>query len=168
MSEAWYVLRSHPRKEDSVWHELQAREMKAFYPRIKVTPVNPRSRKVQPYFPGYLFVCSDLEVTGITTFQWLPHSGGLVSFDGMPASVPEVLIQRIRQKIDEINQAGGETFVGLKPGDRVTLDGGAFEGYQGIFDARLPGTERVRILLKMLNDRLVAVTVDASQVRKNK
>jgi transcription antitermination factor NusG len=140
-----------------------------FYPRLRVQPVNPRSRKVRPYFPGYLFVRADLGEVGISTFQWMPHSLGLVSFGGEPAIVPENLIHAIRQRVEEIDAAGGEVFDGLKPGDRITIDFGPFEGYEAIFDTRLPGSERVRVLLQLLNSkRQVPMEMNASQIRKKK
>ena len=53
-------------------------------------------------------------------------------------------------------------------GEAVIVRERAFEGYRGLFDARLPGTERVRILLKMLNDRYVPVEIDLGSLEKDK
>jgi transcription antitermination factor NusG len=169
MSDYWYALRSKTRKEDVVWRQARDQGFEVFYPRLRVQPVNPRSRKVRPYFPGYLFVRANLGEVGISTFQWMPHSLGLVSFGGEPAIVPENLIHAIRQRVEEIDAAGGEVFDGLKPGDRITIDFGPFEGYEAIFDTRLPGSERVRVLLQLLNSkRQVPMEMNASQIRKKK
>jgi transcription elongation factor/antiterminator RfaH len=167
MAEYWYALRTKSRKEDVVWKQIVDRDFDVFYPRLKVNPVNPRSRKVRPYFPGYLFVKLDLEKAGLTTFQWMPHTVGLVSFGGEPAAVPENLIHAIRERVEEIAAAGGIVFDGLKQGDTVLIDHGPFEGYEAIFDMRLPGTERVRVLLQLLsNQRQLPVEIDASKIRK--
>ena len=64
MSELWYALRSKPNKEEALWRELTARSYEVFYPQLHVQPVNPRSRKVLPYFPGYLFINIDLLAVG--------------------------------------------------------------------------------------------------------
>jgi transcription antitermination factor NusG len=169
MPDYWYALRSKPQKEDIVWRQIRDQGFEVFYPRLKVQPVNPRSRKLLPYFPGYLFVKADLEEVGISTFQWMPHSLGLVSFGGEPPSVPENLIHAIRQRVEEIAAAGGEIFDGLKPGDKITIDYGPFQGYEAIFDTRLPGSERVRVLLQLLNTkRQVPMEMSASQIRKKK
>ncbi len=45
---------------------------------------------------------------------------------------------------------------------------GPFEGYEAIFDARLPGTERVRVLLQFLSDRYVTIELDASHLQPKK
>ncbi len=169
MANNWYALRSKPRKEDIVWRQVVSQGFESYYPRLRVHPVNPRSRKVQPYFPGYLFVNADLEEVGVSVFQWMPHAIGLVSFGGEPAIVPDNLVFAVRKRVDEINQAGGETFDGLRAGDTVRISDGPFIGYEAIFDGRLPGTVRVRVLLELLgNRRRVPVTLDASQITKEK
>lgn len=169
MSEHWYALRSKPRKEDVVWRQLRSQDFEVFYPRLRVHPVNPRSRKVRPYFPGYMFVKADIEEIGISTFQWMPHAIGLVCFGDEASIVPDNLIYAIQRRVDEIAEAGGELFDGLNSGDKVTISDGPFAGYEAIFDTRLPGSERVRVLLQLLNNqRQVPVELKAGQIRKKK
>jgi transcription antitermination factor NusG len=164
----WYALRSKPRKEDVLWRQLRAEDYEVFYPRIRVNPVNPRARKLVPYFPGYLFVQVDIDEIGLSTFQWMPHAIGLVNFDGEPASVPDNLIYAIRKRTEEITAAGGEFFDGLKPGEQVVISAGPFTGYEAIFDARIPGSERVRVLIQMLSDRRLPVELKAGQVERKR
>jgi transcription antitermination factor NusG len=166
MANYWYALHSHPHKEDQLWQQVIARGIGGFYPRVKVNPVNPRARKVRPYFPGYLFVNADIEAVGLSLFQWMPFSTGLVTFSGEPAVVPDPLIIALQERIDSINRAGGVKLNGLKAGDEVVIESGPFEGYEAIFDLRLPGSERVRVLLKMLNDRIIQVEILGGQIRK--
>ena len=169
MAESWYALRSKPRKEEVLWQQLLAREVEVFFPRLKVNPVNPRSRKLREYFPGYMFVQVDLEEVGLSKFKWMPHAIGLVSFDGEPATVPDTLIHAVRKRVEEIAAVGGEFYDGLQPGDPVRVSSGPFAGYEAIFDMRLPGSERVRVLIQMLSDRKIPVELKAGQVeRKNK
>ena len=164
MAESWYALRSKPRKEEVLWQQLLAREVEVYFPRIRVHPVNPRSRKLRPYFPGYMFVQVDLEEVGLSFFKWMPHAIGLVSFDAVPADVPEPLIHEVRKRVDEIAAAGGEFYDGLKKGDPVRISSGPFAGYEAIFDMRLPGDERVRVLIQMLSDRNLPVELKSGQV----
>jgi transcriptional antiterminator RfaH len=168
MTSQWYALRSKPRKEEILWRQLRAQEFEVFFPRIRVHPVNPRSRKLLPYFPGYMFVNVNLDEVGLSTFQWMPHAIGLVSFDGEPSTVPENLIVAINKRVEEIAAAGGEFFDGIKPGDTVKINTGPFAGYEAIFDARLPGSERVRVLIQMLSDRRIPVELRAGQVEQKK
>lgn len=169
MSKHWYALRSKPRKEDVVWQQVCIKEIEGFYPRLRVNPVNPRARKIKPYFPGYLFVHVDLDEIGLSTLKWMPHTLGLVSFGGVPAPVPDHLIHELRTRLKQINEAGGEVFDGLKKGDEIRINEGPFSGYQAVFDARLSGKERVRVLLKLLGDeRFVPVELRSSQISKKK
>ena len=166
MPSHWYAFHSQPHKEDLLWQQLLAREIENFYPRIRVHTVNPRARKIRPYFPGYLFVHTDLEVMGISMFQYMPFATGLISFGGEPATVPDALINAIRSRVGEIATAGGELFDGLKPGEEVLIYEGPFAGYEAIFDTRISGTERVRVLLKMLSARQVPVELNAGQIKR--
>ena len=165
MAKKWYVIRTKPRKEDVVWRQLHNQGFENLYPRVRVTPVNPRSKKVRPYFPGYLFVRVDMEEAGKSTFDWMPHTIGLVNFGGEPATVPENLIHAIAKRVDEINEAGGEVLEGLKSGDKVVISTGPFKGYEAIFDSRIDGSERVRVLLELLsNKRQLPLELNAGQI----
>lgn len=166
MPSHWYTIRSKPRKEEVLWRQLHSRGYDVFFPRLRIRPVNPRSRKLVPYFPGYMFLNVDLDEVGLSTFQWMPHAIGLVNFDGEPATVPENLIHAIRRRVDEIAAAGGEVFDGLKQGDPIKISDGPFRGYEAIFDTRLPGSERVRVLIQMLSDRRLTVELSASQIQR--
>lgn len=164
----WYALHSHPRKEEILYRQVIAGDMEAYYPFIPSNAVNPRARKFKPYFPGYLFVHVDLNVVGLTTFQYMPNANGLVIFGGEPAIVPDNLVNAIHRRVDEIVEKGGEVYVNLKPGDKVRIQSGPFADYNAIFDARLPGTTRVRVLLKMLNERILPIELGEDDITSGK
>ena len=166
MSVNWYVLHSKPNKEELLWEQLSMRKVEAFHPRIHAQPVNPRSRKVKPYFPGYVFVHVDLDLVGLTVLQRMPGATGLVSFGNQPSLVPDALIQAVKKKVDAINAAGGELLHDLKQGDLVEIQSGPFAGYEAIFDARLPGSERVRVLLKLLQGRAAKMEIPANLLER--
>jgi transcription antitermination factor NusG len=56
----------------------------------------------------------------------------------------------------------------LKKGDKIRISDGPFAGYEAIFDVRIPGSERVRVLIQMLSDRHLPVELRAGQIRKKK
>ena len=168
MNELWYAMRSKPRKEDFLWSQLQAHDIECFFPRTRVKTVNPRARKVRPYFPGYVFVYADLDKVGLSTLQWMPGAGGLVAFDGQPASVPENLINAIRNRVDEINTAGVNARAGFKRGDPVVIREGPFAGYEAIFDDRVSGDERVRVLLNLLNRPKIHLELSSANLQRKK
>ncbi len=164
----WYVLRSKPNKEDALYNEVDARALQALFPCLHVKPVNPRSRKTRAYFPGYLFVRVNLKDVGQGFFSRLPYSQGLVCFGGEPSEVPDGLVQAIRKRVDEINAAGGEQLVNIQKGETVEITDGPFAGYQAIFDARVAGNERVRVLLKLLQAQTLKVELPAAQIKQTK
>jgi transcription elongation factor/antiterminator RfaH len=168
MATYWYVLHSKPHKEVLLAEQLRLRNFEIFSPRIRVQVVNPRSRHVRPYFPGYLFVHTDLEEMGLSTLQYIPGSSGMIAFGGQPAFVPDALINAIRQRVEDINSAGGELFDALRSGEKVLVHTGPFAGYEAIFDARLPGTERVRVLLRLLKNRQIPIELPAGYIRPDK
>lgn len=149
----WYVLQSKINKEEFVLQQLHHRNITAYFPYIKAQPVNPRSRKIKPYFPGYLFVSINLELVGASALQWIPGTIGLVNFGGEVASVSDEFLQPVRDHLDQFNQAEGQPPKKLISGQKVTIQAGPFTGYEAIFDSYLPGNERVRVLLQLLHDR---------------
>ncbi len=164
----WYTLHSKPNKESALFLELCAREVEVFYPQLRVHPANPRSRTIRPFFPGYMFVHVDLALTGFSELQWLPFSSGLVMFGGEPAYISEVVIHGIKHHIDEINAAGGERLIGLQRGDPVLIEDGPFAGHEAIFDIRLPDSERVRVLLKVLQSQQIRLELPVGQIQRKK
>jgi len=168
MEAYWYALRSKPHKEFLLHEQLLARELECFFPRINITPVNPRSRKVRAYFPGYIFVKTDLKEIGSNTFKWMPYAQYLVSFDGIPAIVPTPIIEQLRSLLTEINAQGGQKTEKFTPGERVIVADGPFSGYEGIFDILLSGTDRAKILLELLSNRQLPVELNIDQIISKK
>jgi transcription elongation factor/antiterminator RfaH len=164
----WYAMRSKPNKEDFLARQFEAQGVKVYNPRIRVRVVNPRARKVRPYFPGYIFVQVDLEKISRSALQWLPGSAGLVSFGGEPACVPDSLINAIRKRVDEVNASDRDLIQGLSRGQLVTIQAGPFAGHEAIFDARLSGDERVRVLLKLINKQQLPLDLPSGQIQLKK
>jgi len=161
----WYAIRSKPNKEDFLARQFEAQGVEVYCPRIRVRVVNPRARKVRPYFPGYIFIQVDLEEIGRSTLQWMPGAIGLVSFDGEPASVPDSLINAIRKRVDEVNASDRGVIEGLTQGQLVTIQAGPFAGHEAIFDVHLSGAERVRVLLKLINKQQLPLDLPSAQIQ---
>lgn len=163
----WYVVRAKAHRERVVHEQLRTHGMEVFFPAVKVNPVNPRAARERAYFPGYLFVHIDLATMNTNVLRWMPSAVGLLEFGGEPAVVPEALITQLRRRIASIQAAGGLVLHDLTHGDTVTITAGPFAGYEAIFDLRLKGSDRVRVLLELLR-RQVTVEIDAGSLRKVK
>ncbi len=167
MGQAWYVLQSKPNKENQLYAYVESQGFEVFYPTIRVQPVNPRSSKIRPYFPRYMFVHVDLVAVGISALQWVPGAIGLVQFRGYAAPVPDHVIHELKRRAADIEAAGGIQLEGLKQGDPVRITHGPLAGYEALFDLRLSGSQRVQVLLEMLG-RLVKVKVSAGAIEKRR
>jgi len=146
----WYVLHTKPHKEYQVADHLARRKMEVYAPFVPVQRVNPRAASERPYFPCYIFGRADLDEIGTSALQWTPGLRRLVEFGGQPAIVPDNFVHEIKRRVDHICQAGGMIFDGLECGVDVKVTHGPFAGYEGIFDTRLSGRERVRVLLTLI------------------
>ena len=166
--EKWYALRVKPHKERTVSQQLQSWDVGIYCPLVRVKPKNPRAAKKKPYFPGYLFVHIDLESVGTNAINWMPGTVGLVSFGGTPAIVPDNLISELQQRLCQIEAEGGLEMVNLEPGDAVRIVEGPFAGYEAIFNMRLPGNDRVQVLLSFLSQYPHPVELDADDIQKIK
>ena len=152
----------------ALFHQVTTHKVECFYPRIYVEPVNPRSAKVRPYFPGYMFVRIDPEEMGFSLFEWMPFSQGLVSYDKVPAPVPEELIDNLRIYLKNINGTDNLKKDKFEPNANIRIVEGLFEGYEAIFTTRIKGVERVRVLLKLLDDRHLPLELNIGQIRLKK
>ncbi|MCB9418917.1 MAG: hypothetical protein H6667_03890 [Ardenticatenaceae bacterium] len=166
MSSHWYVLRVKPHKERSVCEQLELRDLDVYFPVLKVNPVNPRSARERPYFPGYLFVKANLDEMGPNGLSYVPGAQKLVNFGGLPAQVSPNMIRELKQRLAVIEAQGGLALGKLKQGDRVRITGGLFAGYEAIFDTRLPGNRRVQVLLSFLSNVPQPVKLNAADVQK--
>lgn len=155
-----------PRKEVQVNTYLRAHGVRTFYPTVSVNPVNPRAAKVRGFYPRYLFAQVNAEI-GPSSLEWIPGAVGLVRFDGEPAMVADEYVDTLRERIAEIEKAGGLHLDGLKPGDRVRITRGPFAGFDALFDVHLSGEQRVQVLLRWLG-RQMRVKVGAQDVEKRR
>lgn len=160
----WYVFQSKFRKESLVCEQLRIRNFDTFFPYIRGRSVHRGTYRVKPYFPGYIFGRLDLEATGSSLIDWIPGAIGVVRFGGEPVPVQDHLIEMLRQHLDTINASLGEFSARFQLGDLVTIQSGPFAGYDAIFNVRLPGRDRVEVLLKLLQGTHIRVELPIEQI----
>jgi transcription elongation factor/antiterminator RfaH len=161
----WYVMHSKPREEAFLFEQLLTRNLNTYLPSICLEPVNPRSRREHPFFPGYLFIHVDLEKISITDLKWMPGAIGIVSYGGEPAQVAEGLIRAIQEQVEKINVTGKKYVNRFSSGDWVVINDGPFADYKAIFDCRLSDNDRVRVLLELLQGQKMRLELSARQLQ---
>lgn len=172
----WYVLHTKPHKERQVLYYLRQRSVESYLPLLHVQPVNPRAARERAFFPGYMFARFDLDAAEWTSLQWTPGLNRILEVGGQPATLSDRTIGELKKRVADIWAAGGLLFDGLQQGDPVRIVNGPFAGYEAVFDTRLAGTERVRVLLEWLQRhphhrepaRMIPVEINASSIEKVK
>jgi transcriptional antiterminator RfaH len=147
--QAWYLVYTKPQGERTALANLARQGFDAYLPLMR----NRRRRggrhvsRIEPMFPRYLFIhLSDV------TDDWGPIRStigvaSMVSFANRAARVPDGLITALRAREGD---DGVQVLVAreLQPGDRVRIEEGVFQGYEGIFQAKT-GKSRVLLLLEI-------------------
>ena len=150
MALAWYVARTKFQAEYRARDHLQAKAIECFLPTVS-TPFPRRGREGTPLFPGYLFVRYEWQRWGTTPLRWGQGLMGLVTFEGVVPSVPDEVIDELRQRVAEIDGSGG-LWRRFRAGDRVLVrlgSGGSGSLGEVVEGAKSP-QGRVRVLLGFL------------------
>lgn len=158
--QCWYAVYTRSRHEKSVAEQCQHRGVVAFLPLYSVQHRwKQRCAEILlPLFPSYLFVQMTLRdrlpVLGI------PGVASIVSFNGVPAAVPESQIDLLKRVItlDRV-----EPHVYLQSGRRVRVTAGPLVGLEGIV-VELKGKVKVVVSFDWMC-RSIAVSLDAADVQ---
>jgi transcriptional antiterminator RfaH len=161
----WYVMQSKPRKEAFLRERLRIQRVEVYLPSIRVKPVNPRARKELPFFPGYLFIHVDLEEISVSELRRIPGTTGLVCFGGEPAVVGDSLLRALQQQVEDITERNNHWIDRFKSGDWVVIKDGPFANYKAMFDCRLSGQDRVRVLLELLQGQKMRLELSAKELQ---
>lgn len=144
----WYAIYTHSKHEERVEKNLEAWGVTTFYPRIRTKRYQSFSRTpiyiCLPFFSRYLFARFDAE-TLLAKIRYTRGVHSVVSFNGVPAPVPESIIEFISSRV------GPEGFVEfrdeLEIGTEVEVIGGPLKGFVGILNREIGASGRVSILL---------------------
>ncbi|MFL1455777.1 transcription/translation regulatory transformer protein RfaH [Marinobacter sp. GN3S48] len=157
----WYALQHKPAQGDRALENLQNQDIACFYPKITVEKIKAgkRTRKLEPLFPGYLFV--NLEQTDPMWSKLRSTRGVLrvVSFANKPAPIADDVIEHVRDSLHTVAEQGG-----IKPGQSVELSDGPFQGLEAIFQA-YDGEERAIVLISFMQKQQ-AVKVSVASIYK--
>src|SRR5271167_3439975 len=162
VEERWYAAYTCANHEKRVAEQLAARSVVHFLPLYKSVRrwKDRRVRLELPLFPGYVFVRmalrNRLRVLGI------PSVARLVSFNGMPTTLPEEEIEFLREALNGPLKAEPHAYLTI--GRRVRIKNGPLEGLQGVL-VRRKGNLRLVLSIDLIQ-RSIAVDVDAADVEQ--
>jgi transcriptional antiterminator RfaH len=159
----WFLIYTKPRCEDSVSTRFTDNGFEVLNPKIEERRYIRRKLQdvVSSLFPCYIFV----RFESPKDYRLVKYTRGVKNIVGSE-NTPFVVPQEI---IDQINKRAEGGVIHIRPGSFVTgedvsIKAGPFEGLEAIFEKELKGSERVSILLKAVNARVV---VDASILKKS-
>ena len=149
--QGWFAVVTKPRSEAIAHANLERQGYRCLWPRVRRALRGPEGvrERVECLFPSYLFLHADTERESLAPVRSTRGALGLVRFGGLPAQVPDAVIERIHARIDAEDGLVRLEFPDLAPGDRVRVRQGPLSGIEGIFLAS-SGGERVRLLLDLL------------------
>ena len=147
---SWYLIYTKPRQENLARENLDRQGFVTYLPLAEQTRRrNGRYMKmIEPYFPRYLFIQLNTD-----TDNWAPIRSTLgvsqmVRFGGVPAVVPEDLINYLKEN-DDPNGIQQMIQQDMSPGDKIEIVNGPFAGYSGIYQQQ-KSAERVAVLLEII------------------
>ncbi len=119
------------------------------------------AEQVAPYPPRGQLQASLAEVP-TQAINSLPGVVKLVSFGGIPKSLPAREIEALRQHLNDLNAQGGLPTHSFRPGDQIRLRDGPLEGLEAVFLGPMTPSQRVRVLLDFLGtQREAEVAIDS-------
>ena len=156
----WYAASTRANHEKNVAEHLTARSVEHFLPLYESVRrwKDRRVRLQMPLFPGYVFVRISLR-DRLQVLQ-IPSVASLVSFNGIPATLPEAEITALKAGLEHGLQAVPHPY--LKVGKRVRITTGPLEGLEGIV-IRKKNALRFVISLDMIQ-RSVVVELDQADL----
>lgn len=159
---SWFLVYTKPKHEEMVsgrlsdagFQTLNAKISERKFSRGRISEVT------SPLFPCYLFVNFDK----LRHYHLIRYTRGIkrvLGNDSGPAEVDERIIESITARMDNGVISVKPVF---RPGEEVTILAGPFEGLSAVFEKELNGMERVSVLLKAMNIRMV---VDGSLLQRS-
>lgn len=151
-SKNWYLIYTKVRAEAVAESNLNRQGYRTYLPRIKGNKLlrGKYRDQIEAMFPRYLFIRLDSE-----NDNWMPIRSTLgvsclINFGGIPAKVPDALIEMLQQNEDEegLHLIDENNF---KVGSCVEFLEGAFRGYQAIID-KLTSQDRITVLLDVVGN----------------
>jgi len=149
--EHWYAVNCKPRQEAVAEENLLRQGYRVYLPRIR----NTRRRKgqwvdiVEALFPRYLFIQVDPIRHSIAPVRSTRGVTSLVRHCGLPAIVPEQVIETIMRRADANSGLHHDNRPLFRTGDPIRLVEGPLVGMEGVFTEE-DGEKRVIVLLELM------------------
>ena len=148
---AWYVVHTQPRGEETARRHLTRQGFNAFLPQyLKRRRHARRTDWIRaPLFPRYLFVAMDIAMTRWRAISSTVGVSHLVCHGERPAQVPEGIVEEIQGCLGADGLVAVEPEIPFRKGDVVRVTAGALVDQTGLFECT-SDADRVILLLDLL------------------
>ena len=162
----WYAVHAKNHNEARVLLHLSQKIVPAFLPLVEIVH-RYRSRRVQrlePLFPGYLFVQLqriDDNPDQWHVVRWTPGVKSILGSEGAPIPVPDAAVEDIKARVAPLGF--------IRPGPRfeantrVVVRHGPLAGLEAVFERQLSSSGRVQVLMDLLGQQR-RVQVDSTDL----
>ncbi|OGP88810.1 MAG: hypothetical protein A2156_07375 [Deltaproteobacteria bacterium RBG_16_48_10] len=160
----WYVVRTKAGDEHRANRNLLNQEIETFLPLFK--GYHDRNgkmiRTIKPLFPNYLFAKIDLN-SHYTKVKWTRGVSRVLGNREGPVPISEKVVQTIRDRVgkDDLIELEEE----MREGDFVQITSGPLKDLIGVFQKKMSGKDRVKILLNLIGVE-VPVQISKWQIHK--
>jgi transcriptional antiterminator RfaH len=153
---SWFAIQTKPHQENVAAARVAKLDLDVFLPRIK----GEKSVRcgvglaTKPLFPCYFFTrfCPLVAIEAVRYTHGVLH---VVSSGQFPIPVEDGVVREIQDRVEEDGLIRIEPR-GFRPGDRVSVQSGPFEGMMGRVEQELNDRKRVAIFLEtLLNARVL-------------
>ncbi|MBX7165297.1 MAG: transcription termination/antitermination protein NusG [Pirellulales bacterium] len=156
----WYILKVQSNREDSIRDALQRKVsiagLDAYFgdiivPSEKVTELKNGKRRVvrRKLYPGYIVV--NMALTEETWFlvREVPGIGDFTGSGGKPTPMPTSEVAKIVAKAEEKTEEQPRLKINFKTGDRVKINEGTFENFEGDVETIDQSNGRVTVMINI-------------------
>lgn len=164
--EQWFVVYAKQGQERLAETHLNRQGYHTYLPRIAVQRRHARKTMAVtvPMFPRYLFVRVDLERMPWRAIYSTVGVVSLVSFGPRPSSVPDAVIDEIRQREGEDGLVRLPPAAAFQPGEAVEMADGPMRDLKALFT--VPSEKQRVVVLMSLLGRQVPVHVSPDNLRR--
>jgi transcriptional antiterminator RfaH len=161
---SWYVVHTKPGNEHRVETNLSNQEIDVFLPLLESFQYSSgkMTQKIKPLFPNYLFARLDIDMHYYKV-KWTRGVSKILGVGCEPIPVSEKVIETIKARMGENNLVTLED--GLQEGNIIQFTSGPFKDLMGVFDKKMSGGKRVKVLLNLIGVD-VPVQVSRYQIKK--
>lgn len=154
----WYVAYTLPRCERLVEANMEKLGFEVYYPLI----LEGFPPKECPLFPRYLlFRSRKLSISPAVVFN-IKGVLRLLGYDKGETPLSDDTVEKIKKQVEQIKHRGG--VFAPRPGDKIVIRSGIFEGLEGVFLGYKNSKERIRLLLKLVGCRDIPVELPVETV----